>query len=544
LSRSEDEANMHRLEIAAENNAGIKFEEAEFCTMDWTGNPLVDVGIATLCAMNNRVAPRELTLDDLDNAAREMEEYYFSGLLMSYLTCVFMNSEYVQPGSGEKKEQSRQAYAKRVLFAHCSPPDAGVAGLKCAFSGLPATHLIHRGQMPLLTGEDVLNFYPSGLGTLPIAGQYLTALQALPLGGRRCEGKMLIGHSDNGDITIELAKRYLDDNRRLLQLSKAGQLPQKDGADPALLREQGAWDSQKKRAKYPDAKAAPSLISFDLTQVRAVQRETERDKPISVTVYWLSSSGQGPSLALFHLPSNMILFLGKAGMAQTRAQWNRIVSKGWQRPGGDSQAETVDAKARQTSGKRRKVGSKHPTVEGGPGRSRNDVLADLFQIYEGGIINLRAAQTFLRRHLLSELKGAIQSPAECDWNLTELFLKEVLGMEQQRIDAIRTFADRLAEHIKARNNKKLFRDVVRADRAYEFRNALTKAQRNEADSNGRLLFGLDEYLAVFEADDSIGRTDWSLIRDLISIRLVEQLHKSGFLTKEMLQDEEPAQDAA
>jgi hypothetical protein len=73
--------------------------------------------------------------------------------------------------------------------------------------------------MPLLTGEDVLNFYPSGLGTLPIAGQYLTALQALPLGGRRCEGKMLIGHSDNGDITIELAKRYLDDNRRLLQLS-------------------------------------------------------------------------------------------------------------------------------------------------------------------------------------------------------------------------------------------------------------------------------------------------------------------------------------
>ena len=107
---------MHRLEIAAENNAGIKFEEAEFCTMDWTGNPLVDVGIATLCAMNNLVAPRELTLDDLDNAAREMEEYYFSGLLMSYLTCVFMNSEYVQPGSGEKKKGDR---VKVLFFVVC-----------------------------------------------------------------------------------------------------------------------------------------------------------------------------------------------------------------------------------------------------------------------------------------------------------------------------------------------------------------------------------------------------------------------------------------
>jgi CRISPR-associated protein Cst1 len=240
----------------------------------------------------------------------------------------------------------------------------------------------------------------------------------------------------------------------------------------------------------------------------------------------------------------MILFLGKAGMAQTRAHWNGIVSKGWQRPGGDAQVETVHADTGQLSEGKRKAGRKHPTLEGGPGRSRNNVLADLFQIYEAGSIDIRSAQNFLRRHLLSNLKGAIQSPGECDWTLTELFLKEVLGMEQQRIDAIRTFADGLAEHIKARNNKKLFRDVVRADRAYEFRNALTKAQRNEADSNGRLLFGLDEYLAVFEADDSIGRTDWSLIRDLISIRLVEQLHKSGFLTKEMLQDEEPAQDVA
>ena len=259
-------------ELGTGTNAGGTTNAGSFRGIDWTGNPLVDVGIATLCAINNRSVPQDLTLEDLDIAAREMEDYYFSGLLMSYLTCVFMNSEYVQPGTGEKKEQSREAYAKRVLFAHRSPPDEGAIGLTCAFSGLPATHLIHRGQMPLLTGEDVLNFYPSGLGTLPIAGQYLTALQALPLGGRRCEGKMLIGHSDSGEITVGLAKKYLDDNRRLLQLSKVGQLPQKDGADPALVREQGAWDSQKKRAKYPDAKAAPSLISFDLMRIRAMQR--------------------------------------------------------------------------------------------------------------------------------------------------------------------------------------------------------------------------------------------------------------------------------
>ena len=64
--------------------------------------------------MNNRSAPQDLTLDDLDNAAREMEEYYFSGLLMSYLTCVFMNSEYVQPGSGESFGGSQTEALRRT----------------------------------------------------------------------------------------------------------------------------------------------------------------------------------------------------------------------------------------------------------------------------------------------------------------------------------------------------------------------------------------------------------------------------------------------
>jgi CRISPR-associated protein Cst1 len=494
--------------------------------------------------MANRAGPELLTLEDLDAAAEEMEKYYFSGLLTSYLTCVFMNSEYVQPGSGESKESTRKAYSRRVLFAHRSPSDIGTAGLTCSFSSTPATHLVHRGQIPLLTGEDVLNFYPAGRGTLPIAGQYLTAIQALPLGGRRCEGKLLIGHSDNGNVTIELAAGYLKDNRRLLQLSKSGGLPQKDGFDPVLLREQGAWDTKNKRAKYPDAKAAPSLISSDLIDVRAVQRAAELDEPVSVTVYWLSSSGQGPSLSVFHLPSNMIFFLAKAGMAQNRAQWTSIVSKGWNVAATDNSGKVSGQSEIPASGKGGKNSTMPHGADGGPGRSRNNVLADLFQIYESGAVDVRYAQRFLRRHLLSEIRGKIACPEDCDWSLAELFLKEVLGMEQQRIEAIRSFSDGLAEHIRLRNNKRLFRDIVRVDRAYEFRNALTKAQRNEADANGRLLFGLDEYLAVFEADDSVGRADWSLIRDLISIRLVEQLHKAGFLTKEMLQDEDPVLDAA
>jgi len=503
--------------------------------LQWTGSPLVDVGIAAVCAMVGKNTPEELTLGDLDTAAKEMEEYYFSGLLGSYLTCVFMNSEYVQPGEGPKKIESRKNYAKRVLYAHRSEADRSAAGYRCVFSGLPATHLIHRGQMPMLTGEGVLNFYPSGTGALPISGPYLTALQALPMGGRRAEGKLLIAHSDSSVLTLALARLYVEDNRRLFALSSSGRLPGREGPDETLNREQAAWDAAKKKAKYPDAKSAASLVTADLMEVWDAKGLTLHGMGSpSITVYWLSSSGQGPSLEMYHLPSNLIRFLVLAGEPNTRPQWRRLVGRGWQSPTQDETGVAgVGAK------KRRKVASR---VTGGPGRSRNLVLADLFSIYESGFIDLRTAARFLRWHVLSELRGKIEHPGDCDWALTELFLREVFGMEPERIAAIRGFADRLAEHVKGRNDRRLFRDLVYAKRSSEVRNALTKAQRNEARENNQLLFGLDEYLQVFEAEDSVGRLEWGLTRDLISIRLVEQLQLAGFLNKEMLTEDEDSAD--
>ena len=39
---------------------------SEKVLLDWSGHPLVDVGIATLCAIRDKDDPRQLTLEDLD----------------------------------------------------------------------------------------------------------------------------------------------------------------------------------------------------------------------------------------------------------------------------------------------------------------------------------------------------------------------------------------------------------------------------------------------------------------------------------------------
>jgi len=494
--------------------------------LNWTGHALVDVGIAALCAIAHKQSPDELTLEDLDLAAEEMERFYFSGALTSYLTCVFMNSEYVQPGSGQKKDESRKRYANRILRAHRSPPDAEVAEKSCAFSGNKATHLIHRGQMPLLTGEGVLNFFPGAAGGLPIYGPYLTALQALPLGGRRSEGKLLVAHSDDPTLTLAFASRFVLDNKRLLALAMSGRLPTHEGPSEELARETASWDASKKRPKFPDAKVAFTLIASDLLDVIREQRQSGRpETPVSIQVYWLSSSGQGPSLELFSLPSNLIKFLREVSKAETNTTWQKLLNKGWG-------TEAEQSKARLKS---------RPAMQG-PGKSRNPILNDLLAVYSSGFVDTRRARTFVRRHLLAVRKSAIQDPDDCNWGLTDLFLKDVLGMNSERIERIRAFADMVATYIAEKNDKKFFKALTFSERPWVLRNQLEKAQRREFVENNRLLFGFDDYVNVFEAEDDAGFADWSLVRDLICIRLVEQLYRAGWLTPDDLKSDAASEE--
>lgn len=497
--------------------------------LDWTGHPLVDVGIATLCAMANKNDPKDLTLDDLDRAADEMAEYYFSGLMTSYNACVFTMNAYDNATSSLK---TKKEYENRVLRAHRSAGDAKAKGLTCPFSGKPATHLIERRQMPMLTGENVLNFFPSLRGALPIAGPYLVALQALPLGGRRVEGKLLIAHSDFPPLTLAFAVKYLHDNRRLLGALRENRLPQHDGPSSMLEREIAVWDAKKKQPKYPDAKDPGSLIASDLIDLWSGRQEPfVRQQPVSVTAYWLSNSGQGPSLEVFHLPSQLIRFLSRANSASYNYYWRALLSRGWHRPAGSGD-----------------------NIPGGPGRSRNGVLADLLDIYNNSYLDIEAARIFLRRHLLrtanqrlvsadnKDIEGRIREPQLVCWPLTELFIEEVMGMDPRHIQSIKNFADILADYIEQTNDKNLFRQIVYSRYPWELRSALTKAQRNQAKAKNELLFGLDEYLEVFEAEDLVGQSDWSLTRDLISIRLVEQLYKHHWFekgdNKELLEEPE------
>jgi CRISPR-associated protein Cst1 len=486
--------------------------------LHFTGHALVDVGIAGLCAFASKKRPEDLSLEDLDGAADFMERHYYEGKMNPYLTCVFMNSSFVQPKESPEK---RSLFIQSYLRAHRALPSRKVAGKRCAFSGEPAVSPLVRTHFPMFSGEGVLNFRPDGATSVPAAGPYVTALMFLPLASRRSEGRLLAVHADDDAVTLAFARRYLRDNQRLLTLA----LP----SERALVykdydREIPGWDATNKKHKFADAKGPRSLVFADLTEaaVEAMPSDT-RPRPVALTAYWVSSSGQGPSLDIFSVPSGVVGFILRASQAETQAAWKSIATKFRPvREANDDATEPSKKKSKKTS---------TPTA-GRAGWSKNMAFEDLCAVFEPGFTDRAAAASWLRVHVLGRMdarqagSGRASTYRETNarnWRLAELFLEEVLGMERSRIETVKRFSDKVADFIAKKNDRKLWQSLA-FDRLSEFQGRLRRAQQHSAAGADGLLFGLDEYATVWLHDDR----DAYLIRDLICIRVVEKLHEHGW----------------
>ncbi len=486
----------------------------------FTGHPLFDVGVAGVCAYAKRERPEDVTLDDLDAVSDFMTETYYGGSMGTYLTCVFMNASFVQPNESADK---RERFIRQYVRAHRATPDPQVAGLRCAFSGLPATSPLVRTHLPLFSGEDVMNFRPRGQTFVPAAGAYIVALFFLPFASRRAEGRLLAVHCDDPALTIAFAKRYLEDNRRLLALA----LPTERAlVHPGYERELPMWDGQKKQYKYADVKAPRSLVVADLTEIAAQAAPSDRrPRPAALTAYHLSNSGQGPGLAIFEVPSPVVLFLRRAAGPTTAKAWRAIASRFQPLSGSPSEDEAAADKG----GRRRKAKPAADAPAGRPGWTKNRAFEDLCEVFGAGFLDRAAAVRWLQFYVLGRMergrgKRNYEKTEARNWALTELFLTEVMGMNKGRIELIRTFADKLADWIANKNDTKLFRAIA-FEKLWELRQRLLRVQQESAKS--ALLFGLDEYAQVWLHSED-GARDESLVRDLVCIRVVERLHERGF----------------
>jgi CRISPR-associated protein Cst1 len=153
---------------------------------------------------------------------------YVINPLKSFLTVAFPNSGFTQPAFKNQPEK-QQEYAKRVTRSFHE--DQPVLNERCVFTGKPATAIafsdkegyplgrVFRQHVPLLLGEDQINFFANGDSGLPISGKVLLCIQAMPLGCAKCGGKLLAVHSDDPEITELFAEKFLVNNRRAISIA-------------------------------------------------------------------------------------------------------------------------------------------------------------------------------------------------------------------------------------------------------------------------------------------------------------------------------------
>lgn len=475
--------------------------------LDYTGHPIVDVGIATIVAFAGKENPDELTEADLEKVADYMHELYTDPVFTGFISITFtINAGFTQPGF-KKTPEKREIYSERILrsFRESTPtldePDIFL-GLPVADISFDADDKLEHGRVfrqhiPMQTGESTINFHPGGHAGLLVSGLALLAIHAYPLGSVKCGGRTLSIHSDNPDIMVYFAHKFLEENQRAIQAARL---------------------DEKKKMPEPHLKYRTLIIKTLLDALAVRQDYKEDQEPFSITAYYMTNSGQGAGLDIYHLPSQLIDYLSDMHSAKYYQDWQKIERTAWVRfeP---------------------KRGQKEAPPDFKP--NRNWLYEDLFNLAEDPYRNgRRFIRTYFLRDARNYMKQDNTDPRKdysiseevslISWKLTVPFLRRIMHMDPERIEHIRRFGDRLAEYIQLEDDKAFFRQFYLARRYYDLSGLLSRRNREVCQRGGAPLLTLDTFLNVFEEGEGLARIDWQLARDLVLIRMVEQLHNNNW----------------
>lgn len=492
--------------------------------LDYTGHPFFDVGLAAIVAHAGKEHPGQLEEKHLQNVARFIEDNYTQQPLTSFLTTSLMNSDFTQPAF-EKNLNRRIEYARRVAGSFGS--DAPRSEEVCVFTGKPALGRAlslkrdkegreelppgraFRQHIPLITGENIINFAPWGDPGLPISGEALLCLQFFPMGCRKCAGRLLAIHSDNPDIVLAAAREAFHENEKAIARAR-------------MMNETKLRDA---------SSSAPSLVIETLLNLDLVRLDAKDERhAYSITAYHFTNSGQSspldeksPLLRIYHLPMNIIRFLRLARHPDNAATWSMLVNRGWEKPKLPKNKQLTSQEGMASEATRSHKGRNYfyEDVLQLPKSAHRFVKTYLLRIPNRSVVPGDPRRTYNMRNEIRLIS----------WSFVVLFLKEVIHMEKERIEEIRQLGNILASFIFEQDDKDFFRNFYKARFANDFRTLLVRANYKWVKAGNAPLVTLDPYISVFEEGYEMMSPNWKFARDLVLLHMVEELYKRGWFKK-------------
>ncbi len=268
-----------------------------------------------------------------------------------------------------------------------------------------------------------------------------------------------------------------------------------------------------------------------------------QDNIDAITAYQLTNFGQDADIEIYHLPASSIRFVYIARTGKYKSAWEAVVERAWEieeEPKRKRQPKKKATKEAQSKKKPKQLVGRH-----------NFFYEELFDLPEN-------AQRFLRTYFLRVRVVRVKGPRDSDprqkyspigdavivsWDLTSLFLREVMNMDKVRINAIRELGDKLAEYVRTQDAR-LFSKIFNARRYKDLSLELLKANKATVQAGKSPLFSFDQFVDIFEESEEMPRADWSLARDLVLVRMIEQLHAADWWAVHKPELEEATRDVA
>lgn len=458
----------------------------------WTGHPFIDFGVETLCIRCEVETPEELTIAQVTEFVEEVAPLYLNKPEPFKSVMQAFGSNFLNPSWSPEQQLDN---VKKYLLAFKEQPNPELP--LCTFFKCPAVTLVARDAFPMLMGRGGINFYPRGVSGLAVSGQAQTAIQAIIFGALRSQGKLMVLEADDPNLRREVIWNWVDLIRKRIDLSKQGK-------------------------EAPDLAAPKTTLINTLQNIESTRNQTKGGVARyegGASLYLFTNSGQGPSLEIIALPAPILAFIQNAQRPEYVHGWNEIRRRGWllskTKKGDAPVSEDFEPDPIQRMG------------------LFNRFFTDLFNLPEG-------ATKFIRSYFLGTQRALVEKTSQWDdkrrllgneqikaiWNLTELFLEEVLEVRAERIESIKELAEALA--VVVNDDAPRYKRFLQVKRNWgEIRRFLIQTNRRETEKKQepKPILKLDQFLSVFEINEDNEYADWSVAWDLLVIRLMEVLHE-------------------
>lgn len=434
---------------------------------NWTGNPFVDSGIAATLLYNEKSELSDLGILELEKMKALLLQVYTKPAWRKSFHNIFTgNCKLLQ--NSFKTDAKRDEEFSKYLTTLLGNAKETLGGGNCVACGQRnATSRKSKTEIPMTGSGSAKGFFPSASEGADFCDVCAFMVQCSPLVYQVCGGaRFLVLQSSSQSVKLANAKKALHEiNSQIAKNDYTGSVNE----------------------GFSNPQNALFQITSDL--IRSSKRLDEDNAAVSL--YHFSNYLQAPELNVYEMPASVFSFVRQTQLARFREDWLNIVRRNFFF---NSKGKTIPFSFEKISDDNFK-------------KTKNRIHLDLLagKPITKCFFNIKERTTY------------------SEFDLLKAYLREVLAMDNKRIETIKNIADEIALFImKSSKGKTRLRDLEISTGFREFNNTLRKISKERIELNpDKPLFTYEQYAHDLFPEGAYRFGD---ARYLILFRLYEQLH--------------------